>query len=87
MAAADGPFVSVPLSPPSEGPGAPSRSRSALIARYTELAERYQRVLDERDQIAGERRSLELEVASINKQKARLLELLASAREEKARPE
>lgn len=59
-----------------------SQSREELIERYEFLADQYEASLNERDQLKKQKRSLELEIASINQQQARLQELLDSLKAE-----
>lgn len=61
-----------------------SQSRDELIERYEFLADQYEASLNERDQLKKQKRSLELEIASINQQQARLKELLESLKSEQA---
>ena len=61
-----------------------SQSRRELIERYEYLADKYAASLNERDELRRQKRNLELEVASINKQKSRLQELLDSVKQEKS---
>lgn len=60
-----------------------AQSREELIARYEYLADQYEAALDERDELKRQRKNLELEVASINKQQKRLEDLLATVKETK----
>lgn len=65
-----------------------SQSRDELIERYEFLADQYEASLNERDQLKKQKRSLELEIASINQQQARLKELLESLKsEQESKPE
>lgn len=62
-----------------------AQTREELIARYEYLADQYEAVLDERDELRRQRKNLELEVVTISKQQKRLEHLLAMVREEKGK--
>ena len=67
----------------SPRPGNLKQTREELIAKYEYLADQYEAALDERDELKRQRKDLELEVASINKQQARLQDLLDQVKKEK----